>query len=264
MEQSLGAVAAHLHAARKVVVLSGAGISVASGIRTYRGAGGMWSDPALLAAHQADALPESLPIIWSVKGPLRAQVLATTPNAAHRAVVELQRYMEARDGWLMVVTQNIDGLHERAGSADVIELHGSVMRSRCSSSGCPVPAYPDETVPVAGGPPMTCTCGKPLRPDVVLFGEAVPAYGMAELVVRDADVLLVVGTSGQVQPAAGLVGLAAASGAYCVLVNAERWDDPDPDIDAELIGPAEVVLPALVARLQGRPTPDPSVAESQH
>src|SRR5271157_1413537 len=113
MGQDLGAVAAHLRAARKVVVLSGAGISVASGIRTYRGAGGMWSDPVLLAAHQVEALPESLPIVWSVKGPLRAQVLATAPNAAHRAVVELQKYIEAKDGWLVVVTQNIDGLHER-------------------------------------------------------------------------------------------------------------------------------------------------------
>jgi NAD-dependent deacetylase len=253
MEQALGAVAARLRAARKVVVLSGAGISVASGIRTYRGAGGMWSDPALLAAHQADALPESLPVIWSVKGPLRAQVLATTPNAAHRAVVELQGYLEAKDGWLAVVTQNIDGLHERAGSVKVIELHGSVMRSRCSDPSCVEEAYSDDTVPVPGGPLMACKCGKPLRPDVVLFGEAVPAYRMADLVVRDADLLLVVGTSGQVQPAAGLVGLAAASGAYCVLVNAEPWDDPNPDIDAELIGRTEVVLPTLVAAVRGEP-----------
>jgi NAD-dependent deacetylase len=128
----------------------------------------------------------------------------------------------------MVVTQNIDGLHERARSANVIELHGSVMRSRCSDPGCPMEAYSHDTVPAPGGPPMTCTCGKPLRLDVVLFGEAVPAYGMAKRAVCDAEVLLVVGTSGQVQPAVGLVGLAAVSGAYCVLVNAEPWDNPDP------------------------------------
>jgi NAD-dependent deacetylase len=268
MEQALGAVAARLRAARRIVVLTGAGISVASGIRTYRGAGGMWSDPALLAAHQADALPESLPIIWSVKGPLRAQVLATAPNAAHRAIVELQQYVEAKDGWLVVVTQNIDGLHERAGSTNVIELHGSVMRSRCTGPNCTEEPFHDDTVPAPGGPPLSCRCGRPLRPDVVLFGEAVPAYGMADLVVRDAEVLLVVGTSGLVQPAAGLVGLAAASCAYCVLVNAEPWDNQDPDIDAELIGPAEVVLPALVDAVRGKSgtegRPGPSAAEIQH
>jgi NAD-dependent deacetylase len=216
---------------------------------------GAVANPTLLAAHQVDALPESLPIIWSVKGPLRAQVLSTAPNAAHLAVRELQSYMEAKDGWLVVVTQNIDGLHERAGSTNFVELHGSVMRSRCSDPRCPAPAYYDETVPAPGGPLPACRCGNPLRPDVVLFGEAVPEYGMAQRAVLDAELLLVVGTSGQVQPAAGLVGLAALSGAYCVLVNAEPWENPDPDIDAELIGPAEVVLPALVATVQRPPSP---------
>ena len=257
MEQALEDLAARVRAARKVVVLSGAGISVASGIRTYRGAGGMWSDPVLLAAHQADALPGSLPVVWSVKGPLRAQVLATTPNPAHFAVVDLQRFIEEKGGWLVVVTQNIDGLHERAGTANVIELHGSVMYSCCSDPHCPELPFWDETVPVAGEALPQCRCGRSLRPDVVLFGEAVPAYGAAKRAVADAEVLVVVGTSGLVQPAAGLVGLGAASGAYCALVNAEPWERPDPDIKAELIGPAEAVLPALVAAVQAEPAVGP-------
>ena len=102
----------------------------------------------LLAAHQADALPGSLPVVSVRQGPLRAQVLATTPNPAHFAVVDLQRFIEEKEGSLVVVTQNIDGLHERAGTANVIELHGSAMYGSCSD-----PHRPDchfATVPVAG------------------------------------------------------------------------------------------------------------------
>jgi NAD-dependent deacetylase len=125
------------------------------------------------------------------------------------------------------------------------------MRSRCSDEDCGSFAFEDESVPVPGGALPTCACGKPLRPDVVLFGEPVPAYSMARQVVRDAEVLLAVGTSGQVQPAVGLIGMAATFGAYCVLVNAEPWEHPDPHIAAELIGPAEEILPALVAAVRG-------------
>lgn len=268
LQAGISEVAGRIRTARKVVALTGAGISVASGIRTYRGSGGLWEDPVLLAAHQADALPGSLPVIWSVKGPLRSQVLASAPNAAHRALVELNAYMDAKDGWLAVVTQNIDGLHERAGSPNVIELHGSVVRTRCSNPRCSVPAYADSTVPDPGQPLPTCFCGSPLRPDVVLFGEPVPMARLAEQVVQEADVLLVVGTSGRVYPAAGLVGLAASSGAYCALVNAERWDNTHPALGTELIGPAEVVLPALVAAVSGaEPSPvgrGADLADAQH
>ena len=241
--------AGRIRAANRVVVLSGAGVSAASGIKTYRGPGGMRSDADLFAAHHASALPGSLHIIWAAKGALRAQLLRTEPNAAHRALVDLEHHLLARGGEFANATQNIDGLHQRAGSTRVFELHGSVMRSCCSDRACPLPPFYDESVPVEGAPLPSCRrCGQPLRPAIVLFEEALPAEVMerAEEAARLADVLLVVGTSGVVHPAAGLVDKAAISGAYCALVNTEPWDHPHPDIMETLIGPAGELLPALV------------------
>ena len=209
----------------------------------------MWSDAGLFAAHHASALPGSLPVIWATKGALRAQLLRTEPNAAHRALVDLEYHLLARGGELAIATQNIDGLHQRAGSTRVFELHGSVMASCCSDRACPLPPFYDESVPVEGAPLPSCRrCGQPLRPAIVLFEEALPAEVMerAEEAARLADVLLVVGTSGVVHPAAGLVDMAAISGAYCALVNTEPWDHSHPDIMETLIGPAGEALPALV------------------
>jgi NAD-dependent deacetylase len=247
--------AARIGAARRVLVLSGAGISAASGIATYRGPGGMWSDAELLAAHSASSLPASLPVVWAAKGALRAQLLLTGPNAAHQALVDLERHMVARGGELVIATQNIDGLHQRAGSTGVVELHGSVMYSRCSDRGCSLPPFYDEAVPAEGEMPMCPRCRRhPLRPAIVLFEEALPAraFRAAERAARTADVMVVVGTSGTVHPAIGLVDVAASAGAFCTLVNAEPWGHPHPSFDCQLVGPAEDVLPALVAQATAR------------
>jgi len=243
-----------LRVATRVVVLSGAGISVASGIGTYRGPGGMWSDTELLAAHHASALPGSLPVVWATKGALRAQLLRTEPNPAHRALVDLEGYLAGKGVELTIATQNIDELHQRAGSTQVLELHGSVMRSRCSDRGCSLPPFHDETVPAEGELPLCPRCRRhPLRPAIVLFEENLPAkvVHQAKQAARLAEVMLVVGTSGVVFPAAGLVETAVSSGAYCALVNAEPWDFPHPGIAETLIGPAEQVLPRLVAAVTG-------------
>jgi len=248
--------AARLRQARRVVVLSGAGISVASGIGTYRGAGGMWEDPVLLEAHQVESLPGSLPIIWSVKGPMRARALAASPNPAHLALVRLEAQLLARGGELVVITQNIDGLHQRAGSTRVLEMHGSMMRSRCADPRCSLPPFEDTQVPE---PHQMHTCPRcqrnPLRPDVVLFGEALPWETMAgaKSALHQAEILLVVGTSGAVSSATTTIDTAAAYGAQCVLINKEPWEHPHPKISATLIGPAEDVLPRVVAQSEIRP-----------
>lgn len=208
----------------------------------------MWSNDDLLAAHQASALPGSLPVIWAVKGALRAQLAESPPNPAHHALVKLEKFMAAKGAELTIATQNIDGLHQAAGSERVYELHGSVRRSRCADTACPRGPFPDETVPALGELPRCPVCGhQPLRPDIVLFGEALPdeAWEEAEVAAQLAEVMLVVGTSGAVYPAMGLVDVASICGAYCVLVNAEPWDYPHPAFLETLIGPSEEILPDL-------------------
>ena len=243
-------VAARLRQARRVVVLSGAGISVASGIGTYRGAGGMWEDPELLEAHQVESLPDSLPIIWSVKGPMRARALAARPNPAHMALVTLERQLVAQGGRLTVVTQNIDGLHQRAGNTEVLEMHGSMMRSRCYNPRCSLEPFEDTQIPAPGEMPTCPRCQRyPLRPDVVLFGEPLPrsVRSTAESALHQADVLLVVGTSGAVSSATATIDSAVAYGVYCALINKECWDRPHPKVSDTLIGPAEEILPRLAS-----------------
>lgn len=241
-------VAALLEDARRVLVLSGAGISAASGLRTYRGTDGMWSDVALLAAHHVDSLPGSLPIVWATKGRLRADALVAEPNAGHVALARLGERKVVGGGWLTVATQNIDGLHQKAGSSDVLELHGSVLRTRCSKRGCSCPPFEDTNVPAEGELPSCPQCGRPARPAIVLFGERLPAKVLqaATRAAATCDMLLVVGTSGVVYPAMGLLDVAARRGVPVVLVNLERWPTPSPGVTHTLLGPGEELLPSLI------------------
>ena len=235
--------------AGRLVVLTGAGVSVGSGLPTYRGPGGLWDDETL-AATRADGLPASLPFLWSVMGPLRDQVLAARPNPAHFALSALERV--ATPGSVTVLTQNVDGLHQRAGSSTVVELHGSLLRSACSDCGT---AFADDRVP-DGRPdsiPRSPVCGGVARPDVVLFGEPRPveAERDARSACRAADVLVVAGTSGAVTTATSTISYARDHGARCVLLDAEPWGTGGPLFDAAAYGPAEVLLPELVRMLAG-------------
>lgn len=180
---------------RRVVVFTGAGVSADSGIPTFRGPGGLWrdfraEDLATPAAFQRDPA-----LVWEWYEWRRALIREARPNAAHEAIARLDA---------VVVTQNVDALHERAGSSGVIELHGNLFRTRCVREG---------TARRADGPfatlPPRCECGTLLRPDVVWFGEMLPDDAVARAVgaIRQADLLLVIGTSGVVYPAAGFAGL---------------------------------------------------------
>jgi NAD-dependent deacetylase len=236
----LASVVAWLVEAERIVTFSGAGLSKASGIPTYRDAGGLWKQDGQLRFSSAEALagdPEGFRAFWA----RRCEEMARAePNAAHRAFVELERLRPD----VQHVTQNVDGLLQRAGCATVHELHGSLARWRCDACGtrgfAPRPACP--------------RCGKPARPDVVMFGEMLdgPTLAAAELAAKRSQVCLVVGTTGVVQPAAAIVAKAASRGSRIVVVNIEA-SALDAQADALLRGPAEELVPALLAAMQ-RPT----------
>jgi NAD-dependent deacetylase len=230
-----------LRAARHVAVLTGAGISAESGIPTFREAlTGLWAsyDPEELATPEGFARQPRL--VWEWYASRRAAIRATEPNAGHRALAALA----GRVPRLTLATQNVDGLHARAGSPEVIELHGNILRSRCSREGVVVDPSAAE-----GSPPPCPRCGAPLRPDVVWYGEVLPmgALAAAEAAAADCDVFLSVGTSNIVYPAAALPWSAAARGTPVLVVNTtDEGQLRGPNIHFAL-GPAGVVLPALLA-----------------
>ena len=225
--------------AKRISVLSGAGVSAESGIPTFRGLGGLWRgrDPMRLATPEAfDAEPA---LVWEFYNWRRDLVARAEPNPAHRALVDLAR----RAGRLTLITQNVDRLHQRAGSRDVIELHGNLFDVRCTGCGITF----DRAGVVLPPLPRCDACGALLRPAVVWFGESLPpdAWSAAFSGVHESDLLLVVGTSALVFPAAGLVGSARRSGLAIIEINLEPTPVSDA-IDVGLYGPAGTILPQLV------------------
>jgi NAD-dependent deacetylase len=229
-----------LRAARRVGVLTGAGISAESGIPTFRDAQtGLWSRfrPEELAT--ADAFRRNPQLVWDWYAWRRGLVGGAAPNAGHRALVRLAERVPA----LTLVTQNVDGLHQRAGSADVIELHGNIHRSKCFDEDIVIAEVPESSE----RPPRCPRCGGPLRPDVVWFGESLPprALERAEAAARECDLFLSVGTSAAVFPAAQLPLTALQAGAAVVEIN----KDPTPltrMATYSLRGAAGAILPALL------------------
>jgi NAD-dependent deacetylase len=227
---------------RSIVVLTGAGISVASGLRPYRGPGGLWSEMDVDSVVTAAAVARDPRRVWAFHAEMLRAVAAASPNAAHVALARLAGRLTHGQS-LVVLTQNIDGLHQRAGSRDVVELHGSLARSRCTRSEC-------GSVGVVAGEacPACPRCGAWMRPDVVMFDEALPvdAEWHSKRALRDCDLFLAVGTSGTVTPAANFVRSARYAGARTILVNLEPMTPRNPEFSEELLGRAEEVLPELV------------------
>jgi NAD-dependent deacetylase len=226
----------------RTVVLTGSGISAESGVPTFREAQtGLWErfDPQELATPEAFARDPRL--VWDWYAWRRKLVAEARPNPGHLAIAEMQHLVQS----LTLVTQNVDGLHQRAGSRDVIELHGNIRRTKCPVEGTTVDNY-DESE----SPPLCPSCGAPLRPDVVWFGEMLPdeAIEAASEAALGADVFLSVGTSSLVYPAAGLPFEAVENGATLVEVNPETTP-LTPRADYTLHGPAGDVLPRLVREL---------------
>jgi NAD-dependent deacetylase len=235
------AVVAALRGARQVMVLTGAGISAESGIPTFRDAlTGLWANFSAEDLATPAAFARQPAVVWDWYASRREAIRRAQPNAGHRALMALARRVPR----FTLVTQNVDGLHQRAGSDGVIELHGNILRSRCSREGVVV----DDPAPGPSPPPCP-RCGAPLRPDVVWFGELLPpdALAAAEEAAATCDLLLSVGTSNLVVPAASLPWMAAARGATVIVVNTtDEGQHRGPGIHFAL-GPAGTVLPALVA-----------------
>ena len=230
-------------------VLTGAGMSAESGIATFRDAlTGYWSrfDPMALASEDGfRANPER---VWRWYAERRAGVRAAAPNAGHIALADLARSLP---GVMTLVTQNVDDLHQRAGNTDTVQLHGDILHDQWLG---PCPRHTrsgnvcDPEWALGGEPPSCGECGNLLRPGVVWFGENLPlrALNAAEQAASNCAVLLVVGTSGAVWPAAGLAGRARRHGAQVIIVNPAE-SEIDAEAHAVLRGTAAGVLPALLA-----------------
>ncbi len=202
--------------ARLVVAFTGAGISAESGIATFRTNDGLWTKfrPEELA--NVDAFLANPDLVWRWYQARREVILNAAPNAGHLAIAELERLVPK----VPVITQNIDGLHGQAGSAEVVELHGSIRKNFCQNCGR---RYDDQRL-LTVAKVQECGCGGKIRPDVVWFGEMLPANAMmmAERYAQQANVFFSIGTSALVYPAAGLPLLARESGAYVVEINPEQ------------------------------------------
>ncbi|ARA95092.1 MAG: NAD-dependent deacylase [Bacteroidetes bacterium] len=239
-----------LAAARHVAVLTGAGISAESGVPTFRDPDGLWARfrPEELANVEAFLRNPALVQGWYAHRRRLAQEVA--PNPGHRALARLEELVPA----FTLVTQNVDDLHQRAGSRAVVELHGNLTRSYCID--CRRPAADAEAGPAHGreeGPVRCPACGGLIRPDVVWFGEPLPAEALerATEAAATCDVFLSIGTSAVVYPAAGLPLLAVEHGAYVAEVNVER-SAIAAHVHEVVLGPAGTVLPALVEAVAAR------------
>jgi NAD-dependent deacetylase len=251
----LDGAAALLRQSRHVTVLTGPGVSAESGIPTFRDAlSGLWShfDPMDLAI--PGAFERDPALVWGWYEWRRMQVLRAMPNPAHLALAQLARQVER----LTLVTQNVDDLHERAGSRDMVHLHGSMSAPRCLDCAAPFAFAADAPTEPEGGrhpePPRCVACGGAIRPGVVWFDELLPRQGWAaaEQAARTCDDFVSIGASGLIYPVAGVVHLAAVQGARIVVVNPADGPGARCNLrsgDLRLAGPAGAILPELVARL---------------
>ncbi|HEX4438496.1 MAG TPA: NAD-dependent deacylase [Thermoanaerobaculia bacterium] len=236
-----------LRRASRVTVITGAGVSAASGIPTFRGPEGIWRNfrPERLAT--AEAFAEDPGLVWEWYAWRRGLVARAKPNRAHDVLAGWSR----RFARFTLVTQNVDGLHERAGTRGVVRFHGSLWELRCWNRCAASPAsWPDESE-LAELPPRCPHCGGLARPGVVWFGEPIPPHALAAAsAALDCDVAIAAGTSAVVYPAAGLIGEAASRGAFTAEVNPEATP-ASSGVDLAIAGNAEEVLDRLEGLLLG-------------
>lgn len=260
MSDLLAAISNALRDARRVAVLTGAGISAESGLRTFRGSGtpdlppdmqSLWKefDPQTLATPEAfNAKPELVTRWYDWR---RLGCLAAEPNRGHLALAEIERLLRSRGGSLTLLTQNVDRLHHRAGSMNVVELHGTIMTWRCTRCGLETEPPPE---PMQAFPPQAVCCaghrGALLRPNVVWFGEALPSEAVRKALhaAETCDVFLSIGTSSVVFPAAGFFEHASANGAKTIEINPEVTP-LSGRVDWSIRAKSGDVLPELVRRL---------------
>lgn len=226
----------------RIVVLTGAGISAESGLGTFRDVGGLWSQYDLNEVATPEGFARNPDLVHSFYNARRANCIAASPNAAHVALARLAADTRID---LTLVTQNVDDLHERAGSPDVIHMHGEVRRALCAACGARWDAPPE----MATRDPCPACARTATRPDVVWFGETPYQMDRIADAIHQADAFTAIGTSGKVYPAAGFVQEARYAGAQTVEINLERCG---AGFDNAYTGPATEMVPAWVDDVTSR------------
>ncbi|MEX0861901.1 NAD-dependent deacetylase [Nitrosopumilus sp.] len=222
----------------KIVVVTGAGISQESGIPTFRGKDGLWRNYDAMKLATIDAFYDNPKLVWEWYNERRKNIFQAQPNQGHKAIAELEKYAQ-----VIVLTQNIDGLHQKAGSSKVLELHGSIVTIKCS-----VCDYREEILTEISILPPLCKCGNILRPDVVWFGEILPqnVWKNAIIFASQCDLMIVVGTSLVVSPANTLPIYAKQNNSFLIEINPENTD-MSIDMDLVIKNTSAVALPEFVS-----------------
>jgi NAD-dependent deacetylase len=242
-EDALDRAAEIVRGATRVAVLSGAGVSAESGVPTFRGASGLWEGHAVTEVATPTAFARDPSLVWRFYNARRAGMKGVTPNPGHDALAALERRFANR---FTLATQNVDGLHRAAGSANVLELHGRISRVRCTACAY-LADRPGEDLPDL---PTCPECGAMLRPDIVWFEEMLPqaVWREAYKATEACDCFLVVGTSAVVFPAAGLIEVAGSARARVLEFNMERTA-ASARVDLGIYGPSGQTLPELLKRI---------------
>jgi len=206
-----------LKEAKRVAVLTGAGVSAESGVPTFRGKDGLWKKYSPQELATPYAFERDPKLVWEWYDWRRSLIAPLSPNPAHKLIAAFENYYPE----FLLITQNIDGLHQKAGSKKIVELHGNIWKVRCTKEGR---VKEDYRVPLPEIPPKCEVCGALLRPHVVWFGEQLPVYVLEEAIraSKTCDLFLVVGTSGLVYPAASLPEIAKTEGAKVIEINPEE------------------------------------------
>jgi len=223
---------------KKIVFVTGAGISQESGIPTFRGKDGLWRNHDAMKLATIDAFYDNPKLVWEWYNERRKNVFEAQPNPGHKAIAELEKYVE-----VIVLTQNIDGLHQKSGSSKVLELHGSIVKIKCS-----VCDFKDEIMTEFSEIPPLCKCGNILRPDVVWFGESLPqnVWQKAIIYASQCDLMVIVGTSLVVSPANTLPIYAKQNNAILIEINPENTE-MSLDMDLVIRNMSAGVLPEFVS-----------------
>lgn len=233
-----GQITKKLKDAKRIAFVTGAGISQESGIPTFRGKDGLWRNYDVMKLATINAFYDNPKLVWEWYNERRKNIFSAEPNLGHNAIAELEKFVE-----VVVLTQNIDGLHQKAGSTDVLELHGSIVKIKCS-----VCDFKSEILTEFTDMPPLCKCGNILRPDVVWFGESLPKDIWQEAMIHASkcDVMVVVGTSLVVSPANTLPIYAKQNNAIIIEINPDETI-MSSDMDFSIRSTSVMALPEFVS-----------------
>ena len=228
---------------KKIVVVTGAGISQESGIPTFRGKDGLWRNHDAMKLATIDAFYDDPKLVWEWYNERRMNIFQAQPNPGHMAIAELEKYAK-----VTVLTQNIDGLHQKSGSSNVLELHGSIVKIKCT-----VCDYNEKNLTEISDLPPLCKCGNILRPDVVWFGESLPqdVWHNAINFASECDLMIIAGTSLVVSPANTLPIYAKQNNSTLVEINPEETE-MSGEMDEIVRSTSAESLPRLVALFKNR------------